>query len=150
MKHFKQLVWLAVLGLVACVNSAFGQGVQTPTLAFPVITNAFTTVESIVLDTRKQENVAVALTFSQSAATNALPLTLTFARSVDGVTASDGDKFTWAYNRSAVSTTQVATTNIAVSGYPYLILQSIAAPGTGANLVTVSSFKYFVKFMTSR
>lgn len=150
MKTLTRFAVVTVLAILACASSAFGQGIQTPTLAFPVITNAYTTVESIVIDTRKQENVAVALAFSQSAATNALPLTLTFARSVDGVNASDGDKFTWAYNRAAVSTAQVATTNISVSGYPYLILQSIAAPGTGANLVTVSSFKYFVKFMSTR
>jgi len=150
MKTLSHAVWLAVLAMLALANSALAQGIQTPTLAFPVITNAYTTVESIVLDTRKQENVAIALAFSQSAATNALPLTLVFAKSVDGVNASDGDRVSVAFNRSAVSTEQIATTNIAVAGYPYLILKSIAAPGTGANLVTVASFKYFVKFMTSR
>jgi len=149
-KNLKHSVWLLALSLLACASSAFGQGIQTPTLAFSVITNAYTTVENVVLDTRKQENVAIALAFSQTAATNALPLTLVFAKSVDGVNASDGDRVSVAFTRSAVDTAQIATTNIAVAGYPYLILKSISAPGTGANLVTVASFKYFVKFMTTR
>lgn len=150
MKTIKSIVAIAALGLIALANSALGQGIQTANLAFPVITNAYTTVENVVLDVRKQEKVAVALVFAQTAATNALALTLTFAKSVDGVNASDGDRVSVAFNRAASSATQIATTNIAVDGYPYLILKSIAAPGTGANLVTVDSFKYFVKHMSAR
>lgn len=148
MKNLLALLTFALAAFITLPSHA--QGVTTYTLGYSVITNAYTTDETIVIDTRKQENVAVALVFSQSAATNALPLTLTFKKSVDGVNASDADTVSWAYTRSAVSTTQVATTNIAVGGYPYLILKSIAAPGSGANLVTVSSFESFVKFMATK
>jgi hypothetical protein len=143
-------ILFAVTLLFVGVYSASAQGVESPTLTFSVVTNGYTTAETVVMDVRKQENVAVALVFSQSNATNVIPITVTFKKSVDGVNASDADTVSWSYIRAAVATSQVATTNISVAGYPYLILKSIAAPGGDANLLTVSSFKYFVKHMSER
>ena len=69
---------------------------------------------------------------------------------MDGVNASDKDTISWSYIRAAVSTAQVATTNVSMGGYPYLILTGISAPGQDTDLVTVASFKYFVKFMATK
>lgn len=149
MKPLKYIL-LAAFALLGFGINSFGQGVQEPTLTFNVVTNGYTTAETIVIDTRKQENVALALVFSQTLATNVVPIVVTLKKSVDGINASDADTISWSHARSAVTTTQVATTNVNVAGYPYLILKSISAPGAASNLLTIDSFKYFVKFMSTR
>ena len=140
-----------IIGIVAFAfaTPSYAQGTESVSLSVSSLTAGSTSNILATIDTRKQETVAVALAFNCSVATNVVPLTITFDKSVDGSNWSDKDTFSWSYVRDGTTNTIYATTNITTGGYPYIRLKTIANPGS-AGVVTLESFKYFVKFMSSR
>lgn len=147
MKHILALI----VGIAALLFTApaYAQGTESVSLTTTAITAGATSNILATIDTRKQETVAVALAFNCSTATNVVPLSIVFDKSVDGSNWSDKDTFTWSYIRDGTTNTIYATTNITTGGYPYIRLKTIANPGS-SGAINLESFKYFVKFMTSR
>lgn len=95
-----------------------------------------------VIDATASENVGLQLTFS-SMATNANNLTLVFQKSLDGSSWDSNQILSWAIAGNGTNTV-VQATNIAVLGYGYLRVYSIANqnPDTTVTNITV---KYSVK-----
>ena len=149
MKTLNHIAAIAALALIFWANSALAQGIQSITLPVSVVNAGATSNINVALDVRKMENVAVALKFNCTVATNVVPLSIVFDKSVDGENWSDKDTYTWSYVRDGTTNSITATTNISVAGYPYLRLKTIQAPGSAGN-VNLESFKYFVKFMSTR
>ena len=141
---------VALLALFLCATGAIAQQqVQPVTLAVTQLAANTTNTINAVLEVTTQRDVAVWLRFNCQTATNVIPLTITFDKSVDGQNWSDKDTYAWSYVRDGTTNSINATTNIAVNGYPYIRLKSIVNLGT-VGIVNLESLKYYVKQETSR
>lgn len=143
MKNLLKLAACLALAL-PLVAGAQTYSPQTVSLGVATISAGGTSNINATLDVRRSENVALALKFNCGTATNVVPLTILFDKSLDGSNWSDKDTFSWSYIRDGTTNSIVASTNISTGGYGYFRLKSIAAPGA-AGLVTLESFAYSVK-----
>jgi hypothetical protein len=145
-----RLAIVALLALFLCATGAIAQQqVQPVTLATTQLQANTTNTINAILEVTTQRDVAVMLRFNCQTATNVIPLTMTWDKSVDGVNWSDRDTFSWSYVRDGTTNSINATTNIVVNGYPYFRLRSIVNLGT-VGIVNLESLKYYVKQETSR
>lgn len=147
MKKFTTLIALLALAVPALAQD---YGVVTPSLgALTQITAGATSNLTVNIDCRKQQNVAVKLSFCQPdegvVYTN---LVATFSKSIDGTTFAtrDADKLTWTLALQAGGATNMvyATTNFNVGGIGYLRLESLQNREE-TNYVTNIVFSYAIK-----
>lgn len=145
MKRIIKFAAFAALFIAAAVQSqaqTYGYVSVSP-LSAAIVANTSSNTTAIFDVRRNVENLGLQLT-AASGGTNAPTITLTFKYSVDGVTFGSVPTTTWALKLPATTASTTITTNIAVNGYGYIQLSSIAC-SNDTDPVTVTSVKYAVK-----
>lgn len=133
---------LLSIGLALCALAAGAQSYKVMPLNLGVtnITGGTTNNPLKVLDLQLVTEVPLMFKFNCGTASNTLPVTLIFDKSVDGLNWSAADLFSWSYTRNGTTNTIVATTNATVGGYGYWRLRDVVSPGVGT--VAVELFSY--------
>ena len=141
----KIIIMAALIALAFSVTAAEpvyqSQNISGTPTTLAAATNLATPV---VIDCRRQRNVAIAMTIAASTAgqTN----TLTFCRSLTGSATANFDTnsvFTVTVLANPAGGARTTVTNLAVEGVGYLVLTRIAP--TGTDTITNSFFAYGVK-----
>lgn len=143
----KKILTLAALFVFAAIANAQQYGVVTHSLGtFDQVSATATSNNIVVIDCKKQQNIALQVSFKLSGAGTGNQ-TLTIAKSLDGSTTTAdtvaAGLHTWVIAGNG-TTTAVGTTNINCAGAGYLVVKSWAnADGSryATNIVIKSATK---------
>ena len=142
MKKFLALIAFAA-GLFAAAEVQAQLASTAPSLFQIPATTISNLASPIVLDIRRQQNVAVLVSSKQATGSDTSVIGYKFVPSVDGTTEAAAPALWLAKAANGTTAVTISTNFASLGGYPYLILTQVT--NGAATVLTNLSVKYWVK-----